>query len=46
MISTRVDLFSEPYTSKLAQLQDGLEPMPFELVDAIVSQELLEGEPM
>jgi len=46
VISTRVDLFPEPYTSKLATLQDSLDPMPFQLVEAIVRQELLEGEPL
>ena len=40
VISTRVDLFPEAYTEKLAVLQDGLEPMPFEQVEAVVSQEL------
>lgn len=46
VISTRVDLFPEAYTSKLSQLQDSLQPMPVELVAAIVRQELLEGEPL
>lgn len=46
VISTRVDLFPEAYTSKLQQLQDGLEPMPFELVKKVVSQELLDGAPL
>mmetsp|Transcript_27628 Transcript_27628/g.41812 ORF Transcript_27628/g.41812 Transcript_27628/m.41812 type:complete len:608 (-) Transcript_27628:1611-3434(-) len=46
VISTRVDLFPEAYTSKLQQLQDGLEPMPFELVEKVVSQELLDGAPL
>ena len=32
VISTRQDLFSEPYTRKLAQLQDSLEPMSGDLV--------------
>ena len=41
VISTRVDLFPPAYTSKLQQLQDGLEPMPFELVEGVVRQELL-----
>ena len=46
VISTRVDLFPEPYTSKLQQLQDGLESMPFELVEKVVRQELLDGAPL
>ena len=46
VISTRVDLFPEAYTSKLQSLQDGLDPMPFELVEQIVSQELLDGAPL
>lgn len=46
VISTRNDLFPEAYTSKLKQLQDGLEPMPTELVKAVVQQELLGGEPL
>ena len=46
VISTRVDLFPEAYTSKLQTLQDGLEPMPFELVEKVVRQELLDGAPL
>jgi len=46
VISTRVDLFPEAYTSKLQTLQDGLEPMPFELVKKVVRQELLDGAPL
>jgi aarF domain-containing kinase len=46
VISTRVDLFPPAYTSKLQQLQDGLEPMPFELVEGVVRQELLDGAPL
>eukprot|EP00980_Cylindrotheca_fusiformis_P021074 scaffold8079_cov121-Cylindrotheca_fusiformis.AAC.2 len=46
VISTRVDLFPEAYTSKLQELQDGLEPMPFELVEKVVRQELLDGAPL
>lgn len=46
VISTRVDLFPEAYTTKLQQLQDGLEPMPFELVEKVVRQELLDGAPL
>jgi len=43
LIATRVDLFPEQYTSKLSELQDNAEPMPFELVRAVVEQELLSG---
>ena len=46
VISTRVDLFPEAYTSKLQELQDGLEPMPYELVEKVVRQELLDGAPL
>ena len=46
VISTRVDLFPEAYTSKLQELQDGLDPMPFSLVEKVVSQELLDGAPL
>eukprot|EP00747_Dinoflagellata_sp_TGD_P032045 gnl/TRDRNA2_/TRDRNA2_135695_c0_seq1.p1 gnl/TRDRNA2_/TRDRNA2_135695_c0~~gnl/TRDRNA2_/TRDRNA2_135695_c0_seq1.p1 ORF type:complete len:690 (+),score=178.84 gnl/TRDRNA2_/TRDRNA2_135695_c0_seq1:46-2115(+) len=46
VISTRTDLFTEAYTDKFKQLQDGLEPMPAELVRAVVQQELLGGEPL
>jgi len=46
VISTRVDLFPEAYTSKLQKLQDGLDPMPFDLVEQVVSQELLDGAPL
>ena len=46
VISTRVDLFPKAYTDKLAKLQDSLQPMDGNLVEAIVRQELLEGEPL
>eukprot|EP00752_Nemacystus_decipiens_P011646 g10339.t1 len=46
VLSTRVDLFPEQYTSKLQSLQDSVEPIPTELVKALISQELLEGEPL
>ncbi|CAJ1963506.1 unnamed protein product [Cylindrotheca closterium] len=46
VISTRVDLFPEAYTSKLQDLQDGLDPMPFALVKKVVEQELLDGAPL
>jgi len=46
VISTRVDLFPEAYTSKLQDLQDGLDPMPFAIVKKVVEQELLDGAPL
>mmetsp|Transcript_30809 Transcript_30809/g.46972 ORF Transcript_30809/g.46972 Transcript_30809/m.46972 type:complete len:608 (-) Transcript_30809:16-1839(-) len=46
VISTRVDLFPEAYTSKLQELQDGIEAMPFDLVEKVVRQELLDGAPL
>lgn len=46
VISTRVDLFPEAYTTKLQDLQDGLDPMPFEVVEKVVEQELLDGAPL
>ena len=46
VISTRVDLFPEQYTSRLSSLQDDLDPMPSDLVRAVVQQELLGGEPL
>ena len=44
VISTRVDLFPEQYTSRLSSLQDGLDPMPASQVRAVVEEELLQGE--
>eukprot|EP00957_Ditylum_brightwellii_P195981 14932187-Ditylum_brightwellii.AAC.1 len=35
VIGTRVDLFPEAYTSKLQELQDGIESMPFEMVESV-----------
>jgi predicted unusual protein kinase regulating ubiquinone biosynthesis (AarF/ABC1/UbiB family) len=48
VISTRVDLlFPEAYSSsKLQELQDGIEAMPFELVEKVVRQELIDGAPL
>lgn len=46
LISTRVDLFPAAYTEKLQDLQDSLDPMPFDLVREVVSQELLDGAPL
>ncbi|CAM9326242.1 unnamed protein product [Choristocarpus tenellus] len=46
VLSTRVDLFPESYTTKLQSLQDSVEPIPTEMVKAVISQELLEGEPL
>uniref|UniRef100_A0A7S2N3Z5 Protein kinase domain-containing protein n=1 Tax=Haptolina brevifila TaxID=156173 RepID=A0A7S2N3Z5_9EUKA len=46
VISTRVDLFPEQYTSKLASLQDDLDALPAEQIKAVVQRELLLGEPL
>jgi len=43
IISTRVDIFPEQYTTKLAIMQDGLDPLPGDLVLQIVKEELLDG---
>eukprot|EP00965_Chrysotila_dentata_P254226 6211804-Pleurochrysis_carterae.AAC.5 len=44
VISTRVDLFPPQYTTRLASLQDDLDPMPFSVVAEVVERELLQGE--
>ena len=46
VISTRVDLFPEQYTSRLSSLQDSLDPMPASVVREVVERELLQGEPL
>ena len=46
VISTRVDLFPEQYTSRLQSLQDDLDPMPASVVREVISRELLQGEPL
>ncbi|CAM9673898.1 unnamed protein product [Discosporangium mesarthrocarpum] len=46
VLSTRVDLFPENYTTRLQSLQDSVEPIPTDLVKAVISQELLAGEPL
>lgn len=43
IISTRVDIFPEQYTSKLAVTQDALDPVPAESIKEIVRNELLGG---
>lgn len=40
VLSTRVDLFAEPYTDKLQILQDGLEAIPTDVVREVVRVEL------
>ena len=45
-MSTRVDLFPQCYTDKLAKLQDDLPPMPAELARAVVREELPGGQPL
>ena len=44
VISTRVDLFPEQYTSRLASLQDDLDPLPAQVIKGVVVEELLLGE--
>jgi len=46
LISTRVDLFPVQYIDRLSELQDRLDPLPAEVVKAVVSKELLNGEPI
>ena len=46
LISTRVDLFPHAYIDRLSELQDRLDPLPAEVVKAVVSTELLGGEPI
>ena len=46
VISTRVDLFPQQYIDKLQVLQDSIDPIPTALVKAIISKDLLEGEPL
>ncbi|CAK9040085.1 unnamed protein product [Durusdinium trenchii] len=43
VLSTRVDLFSKPYTSRLRILQDSLPPVDAESIREIVSEELCGG---
>lgn len=43
LIGSRPDLFPEPYTRKLASLQDDLPPMEPALVLKVVERELLDG---
>ena len=40
VISTRVDLFPEQYTSRLSSLQDDLDPMPAAQIKAVVEREV------
>ena len=40
VLSTRVDLFAQPYTDKLQVLQEGLAPIPAEVVREVVRREL------
>ena len=46
VISTRVDIFPVQYTSKLAKLQDDLDPLPAEVVRHVISRDLLNGGPL
>ena len=43
IMSTRVDIFPEQYTSKLAITFDCFDPFPVEQVKAVIKNELLEG---
>lgn len=43
VLSTRVDLFSELYTSRLRVLQDSLPPVPTEEIKKVISLELCGG---
>lgn len=43
IISTRVDIFPKQYTEKLALTQDALDPLPGDVIKAIVKQELTNG---
>lgn len=43
IISTRVDIFPEQYTSKLAFMQDSLDPLPVALIKRVVQDDLLNG---
>ena len=40
MLSTRADLLSQPYLDALASLQDDVDGIPFEEVDALLTEEL------
>ncbi|GAA1239590.1 ABC1 kinase family protein [Oryzihumus leptocrescens] len=40
LLSTRVDLLPEPWTDALSRLQDDVEPIPFEDVERVVTEEL------
>jgi ubiquinone biosynthesis protein len=40
LLSTRVDLLPEAYTTALARLQEGVEPFEYEQVEAIIEEEL------
>lgn len=43
VISTRVDIFPTQYTSKLATLQDNLDPLDASVVREVISKDLLGG---
>ena len=46
IISTRMDIFPLQYTSKLAVMQDSLDPLPIDVIKSIVQNDLLEGAPL
>lgn len=41
-----MDIFPEQYTSKLAVMQDALDPVEGNVIKEIVSRELLNGAPL
>lgn len=43
IISTRVDIFPEQYTSKLSIMQDSLEPIDTSIIKNIIREEILNG---
>ena len=46
IISTRVDIFPKQFTSRLAFLQDALDPIDGKVIKEIVQKELLQGAPL
>jgi len=46
IISTRVDIFPEQYTSKLSIMQDALDPLNADEVKSIIQKDLMQGAPL
>jgi predicted unusual protein kinase regulating ubiquinone biosynthesis (AarF/ABC1/UbiB family) len=44
VFSSRSDIIPEPYITELARLQDAVQPVPFELIEAVVVEEM--GRPV